>query len=555
MKKDNSKPAIIILFFICFFMFAVSPFLGIVAYIMLIIFAINSVKKNKTTIANPTTSKNTLIKNKPSISMNCNGCGAPLQITDTECSYCGTPFSGDNVVVTETVIPPRVTVSYYSFDPIFRLPEEKMLEEFIKKELTKAEINEKLIPLDVVKRKKVFNIIFSILLFIYICLIFFHFPILTYIIGAVILFIFFKLTRNFNMIKYLKKQIKARPSEKISNIVMNMKTNLTIDNSRKIFAISMVAAVILPMLIFIKPIILYEEVDNGYNVRYYAFGITNFTSATIPETHNGKYVVGLRGNTFSNMFFLREVTLPDTIIEIRGEAFKNTNIKEIKLPKNLVYLGGGAFYGCKSLEKVELSNYLTEIKGNTFENCKSLKSIVIPDSVTRIGGHAFYGCSSLSEVTFTSNSKLNEIGSSAFRQCSSLYSIYLPPDVSVNSRAFKESPTQVKELAKLDFENIIDSNKYTYDTFTFLHIGESDEINKYKSTAKLQDAYISLENINKNNDLNEFVLKYKDATSEINFTLTKLQPYKIINENIAVEIQHDYVYDYDNRVSLNIYYN
>ena len=34
-------------------------------------------------------------------------------------------------------------------------------------------------------------------------------------------------------------------------------------------------------------------------------------------------VVGLRGNTFSNMPFLTEVSLPDSITEIRGQAFKN----------------------------------------------------------------------------------------------------------------------------------------------------------------------------------------------------------------------------------------
>ena len=51
----------------------------------------------------------------------------------------------------------------------------------------------------------------------------------------------------------------------------------------------MIAAVLLPLIIFSSPRILYEKVDGGYAVRYYLFGLTNFTTATIPEKHNNEY--------------------------------------------------------------------------------------------------------------------------------------------------------------------------------------------------------------------------------------------------------------------------
>ena len=63
-----------------------------------------------------------------------------------------------------------------------------------------------------------------------------------------------------------------------------------------------------------------------------------------------------------------------------------SNLKEVKLPKNL-----------------------KEIRGNTFENCTSLTSIEIPDSVTRIGAHAFRGNTNLTNVYISENSKLEEI--------------------------------------------------------------------------------------------------------------------------------------------------
>ena len=274
------------------------------------------------------------------------------------------------------------------------------------------------------------------------------------------------------------------------------------------------------------------------------------------------------------MPFLKEVKLPDTITEIRGQAFKNNKaLKSVKLPDNLNYLGGGAFYGCSSLESIEipdsvtyiggeafykatklktvkLPENLTEIRGNTFEYCRSLESIEIPDNVTRIGGHAFYGNSSLSKVTISENSKLKEIGSSAFRKCNSLYEITLPAGVYVNSRAFKESPTKIKNLGLFDPIN------YSNESFIYISLNQTEKINRYKSNARLQNAYITLENVTKNNDYYEFTLKYNDNTIDKTFTLTNSKKYEIVHENLVIQIEDDYVFENSyNRVSLYAYYN
>lgn len=206
----------------------------------------------------------------------------------------------------------------------------------------------------------------------------------------------------------------------------------------------MAVAVAGSQLLFSKPRIFYEQADDGYYVRFYVYGLTNMTTATIPDTYQGEKVVGLRGNTFSNMPFLSEVTLPDSITEIRGQAFKNCrSLERVTLPEHLTYLGGEAFYHCSSLEEINLPAGLTEIRGNTFEECSSLLRIEIPDNVTRIGGHAFYGNTSLEEVVISPDSKLQQIGSSAFRCCDSLREITLPRGVSVNERAFKETPVRI----------------------------------------------------------------------------------------------------------------
>ena len=332
------------------------------------------------------------------------------------------------------------------FDPLFAMPEEDWVEGFIKREMQRAGITEEqnLIPEDMLRRKNILNAVLAVLLFVYISLFFFHFPMKTYVIGLIILVVYAFLTSRYQLIKYLKKEIRSRSQEKISNIVMNVKASMVPDYSKKLKWVLMAVAVAGSLLLFSKPRIFYEQADDGYYVRFYVYGLTNMTTATIPDTYQGEKVVGLRGNTFSNMPFLSEVTLPDSITEIRGQAFKNCrSLERVTLPEHLTYLGGEAFYHCSSLEEVNLPAGLTEIRGNTFEECTSLLRIEIPDNVTRIGGHAFYGNTSLEEVVISPDSKLQQIGSSAFRCCDSLREITLPRGVSVNERAFKETPVRI----------------------------------------------------------------------------------------------------------------
>ena len=332
------------------------------------------------------------------------------------------------------------------FDPLFAMPEEKCVEAFIKREMQRAQIAEEqdLIPEDMLRRKNILNLIFAVLLFVYVSLFFFHFPMITYVLGFLILAVYAFCTGRYQLMRYLKKEIKSRPQEKISNIVLNVKAALVQDYSKKLKWILMAVAVAGSLLLFSKPRIFYEQSQEGYYVRFYTYDLTNMTTATIPAAYQGEKVVGLRGNTFSNMPFLREVILPDTITEIRGQAFKNCgSLESVRLPEHLTYLGGEAFYHCTSLEEVNLPDGLTEIKGSTFEECSSLQRIEIPDNVTRIGGHAFYGNISLEEVVISPDSKLQEIGSSAFRCCDSLREITLPRSTFVNGRAFKETPVRI----------------------------------------------------------------------------------------------------------------
>lgn len=171
-----------------------------------------------------------------------------------------------------------------------------------------------------------------------------------------------------------------------------------------------------------------DEYDYGDHSRYLSGG----ESSGPARQHLFQYALFIRGNAAGQHY------------RDPREAFKNCrSLERVTLPEHLTYLGGEAFYHCSSLEEVNLPAGLTEIRGNTFEECSSLLRIEIPDNVTRIGGHAFYGNTSLEEVVISPDSKLQQIGSSAFRCCDSLREITLPRGVSVNERAFKETPVRI----------------------------------------------------------------------------------------------------------------
>ena len=352
----------------------------------------------------------------------------------------------------------KKSLSPKDFDAVYSLSEDKMLEEVINKELDKVGMSDKLslVPEYIIRRKNVMNFIFSILMFVFVSSIFFHLSVKIYVIGILVILVFrliYAFFTKFNFMKYLIKQVKKNPKEKILNIVTLAKNDINFKYNGSKARLYIIVPILLALIIFIKPKIFYEEVDGGYAVRLYTFGVLNFRTAEIPEYHNNKKVVTLRGNAFSDMPFLKSVKLPDSIIEIRGQAFKNCiSLSDVNIPKNLEYLGWSAFANAISIKSIELpdtltylwweafnwaislqnvvlSNNLTEIRWDTFKGCTSLKKIIIPDWVTRIWGSAFNGASWLFEVVIWESSQLQEIGWWAFYNASSLKSIVIPDTV------------------------------------------------------------------------------------------------------------------------------
>lgn len=78
------------------------------------------------------------------------------------------------------------------------------------------------------------------------------------------------------------------------------------------------------------------------------------------------------------------------------------NLKEIKLPSSVQFIGETAFINCPELTTVEIpyDSALACPIDRWFDTCPKLESIFIPKGITSIYYHSFYGCSALTSVEF-----------------------------------------------------------------------------------------------------------------------------------------------------------
>lgn len=76
-----------------------------------------------------------------------------------------------------TLLPGKTLVKPENFDSVYSLSEDKMLESIINSELNKLSVNDinSLVPDYIVRRKEILNYILSILIFVFVSSIFFHF--------------------------------------------------------------------------------------------------------------------------------------------------------------------------------------------------------------------------------------------------------------------------------------------------------------------------------------------------------------------------------------------
>ena len=150
---------------------------------------------------------------------------------------------------------------------------------------------------------------------------------------------------------------------------------------------------------------------------------------TIPDT-----VTAIWYNAFSECSRLSEVTIPGSVTEIRGYAFRNSGLTSVTIPASVTEIGNEIFCYCRKLTDIRVDNgnpYFCAEEGVLFNKDKTslitypagkTGSYTIPNSVSDIRDFAFSYCNGLTDITVPSG--ITYIGDWAFTDCNNLRNVY-----------------------------------------------------------------------------------------------------------------------------------
>lgn len=175
----------------------------------------------------------------------------------------------------------------------------------------------------------------------------------------------------------------------------------------------------------------FELVEGGAEAAFCTYGMPNYGSSLegtliIPDSveyDSVRYpVVAIGYNAFHHSYYIDTLVLPNTVTNIKQEAFAGClGLVSVAIPNSVTEIGWVAFGGCHNLSDLTLGESLVTIGSQAFDADTALVSIVIPNSVVSIGSAAFSQNYSLRTVTF--GNSVTSIGYACFTYCPSLDSL------------------------------------------------------------------------------------------------------------------------------------
>ncbi len=185
-----------------------------------------------------------------------------------------------------------------------------------------------------------------------------------------------------------------------------------------VLSILILAITIFLICFFNIPRIKYNY-DKNSDYYYVSKVYGNSSYYEIVDDINGKPVKKINSRVFMNKSNLKKIKLGKNVEEIERLAFLDChNLLEINLD-NVKIIGRNAFENCNSLNNITLN--LNQILGGTFMGCTSLENITL-NNIISIGSYAF-AYTNINEISIPQSCIL--VASNSFYKCNNLKKIYI----------------------------------------------------------------------------------------------------------------------------------
>ena len=126
---------------------------------------------------------------------------------------------------------------------------------------------------------------------------------------------------------------------------------------------------------------------------------------------------------------IKKIVIEDGVTAIGSQAFSDfREATSVQIGKDVVGIGGGAFYDCTSLSgELALPNGLTAIGNYAFCQCQNLSGeLLLPNGLTTVEMYAFVGCKNFTTVKIPST--VTNIGAGVFAWCTGITDVYCHPN-------------------------------------------------------------------------------------------------------------------------------
>lgn len=172
-----------------------------------------------------------------------------------------------------------------------------------------------------------------------------------------------------------------------------------------------------------------NKLENFWDNAFY--GCTSLNNIEMPST-----VVGIYNHVFDGCTSLTNVKFNDSYTTLGTHVFKNCPLDAVTFPNTLKSIGEYAFEST-NLKTVDLSNtQITSLPNGSFYDCEQLSDVKLPKELTYIGEKAFYK-STIASITFPPS--LEKIGAWAF-QNTQLTNVVIPTQCSsIEQGAFSDN--------------------------------------------------------------------------------------------------------------------